>query len=513
VTDAVYDKRWWTLGVLCFSLLVIGLDNTILNVALPTLVKDLHATASQLQWMVDAYVLVFAGLLLTSGSLGDRYGRKLALNAGMWLFAAGSIASAFSGSAGMLILARGTMGIGGALIMPSTLSILTNVFPPKERGQAIGIWAAVSGLGIILGPVIGGYLLDHFWWGSVFLINVPIIAIALVSGWFLIPESKDPEARRLDPVGALLSIAGLSALLYAIIEAPGKGWTSGTTLNFFALAAVLIAIFMWWEIRNDEPMLDLRFFENPRFSAASMSITLVFFAMFGSIFLLTQHLQFVLGYTPLQAGVRLMPVATLIVAAALSSRLVDRFGTKVVVVTGLVIVSIALFLLTTLSITSGYLPVALSIATLGMGMGITMAPATDSIMGSLPLGKAGVGSAMNDTTRQVGGALGVAIVGSIMSSSYSSQMAGVVAGLPAHAAAAARNSVGAATAVAAKAGPAGASLLRAAHVAYINAMGDAVMVAAGVALLGAIVSLLFLPARPAEEQAKVTERERELEVA
>ncbi|HEX3328090.1 MAG TPA: MFS transporter [Actinomycetota bacterium] len=513
MTDAVYDKRWWTLGVLCFSLLVIGLDNTILNVALPTLVKDLHATASQLQWMVDAYVLVFAGLLLTSGSLGDRYGRKLALNAGMWLFAAGSIASAFSGSAGMLILARGTMGIGGALIMPSTLSILTNVFPPRERGQAIGIWAAVSGLGIILGPVIGGYLLDHFWWGSVFLINVPIIAIALVSGWFLIPESKDPEARRLDPVGALLSIAGLSALLYAIIEAPGKGWTSGTTLNFFALAAVLIAIFMWWEIRNDEPMLDLRFFENPRFSAASMSITLVFFAMFGSIFLLTQHLQFVLGYTPLQAGVRLMPVATLIVAAALSSRLVDRFGTKVVVVTGLVIVSIALFLLTTLSITSGYLPVALSIATLGMGMGITMAPATDSIMGSLPLGKAGVGSAMNDTTRQVGGALGVAIVGSIMSSSYSSQMAGVVAGLPAHAAAAARNSVGAATAVAAKAGPAGASLLRAAHVAYINAMGDAVMVAAGVALLGAIVSLLFLPARPAEEQAKVTERERELEVA
>jgi EmrB/QacA subfamily drug resistance transporter len=512
VTDAVYNKRWWTLGVLCFSLLVIGLDNTILNVALPTLVKDLHATASQLQWMVDAYVLVFAGLLLTSGALGDRYGRKLALNAGMWLFGAGSIASAFSGSAGMLILARGTMGIGGALIMPSTLSILTNVFPPRERGQAIGIWAAVSGLGIILGPVIGGYLLDHFWWGSVFLINVPIIAIALVSGWFLIPESKDPEARRLDPMGALLSIAGLSALLYAIIEAPTRGWTSGTTLTFFALAVVLIGIFMWWEIRSDHPMLDLRFFENPRFSAASMSITLVFFAMFGSIFLLTQHLQFVLGYTPLQAGVRLMPVATLIVAAALSSRLTDRFGTKVVVVTGLVIVSMALFLLTTLSITSGYLPVALSIAILGMGMGTTMAPATDSIMGSLPLGKAGVGSAMNDTTRQVGGALGVAIVGSIMSSSYSSHMAAAVKGLPAQAAAAARNSVGAATGVAQHAGPAGAALLRSAHIAFVNAMGDAVMVAAGVALLGAIVSLLFLPARPIEEPAAIQEDERELEV-
>jgi EmrB/QacA subfamily drug resistance transporter len=512
MTDAVYDKRWWTLGVLCFSLLVIGLDNTILNVALPTLVRDLHASASQLQWMVDAYVLVFAGLLLTSGALGDRYGRKLALNAGMWIFGAGSIASAFSGSAGLLIAARGAMGIGGALIMPSTLSILTNVFPPKERGQAIGIWAAVSGLGIILGPVIGGYLLDHFWWGSVFLINVPIIGFALVSGYFLIPESKDPEARRLDPGGALLSIAGLSALLYAIIEAPTRGWTSGTTLSFFGLAVVLIASFMWWEIRSDHPMLDLRFFENPRFSAASMSITLVFFAMFGSIFLLTQHLQFVLGYTPLQAGVRLMPVATLIVAAALSSRLVDRFGTKIVVVTGLVIVSMALFLLTTLSISSGYLPVALSIAILGLGMGTTMAPATDSIMGSLPLGKAGVGSAMNDTTRQVGGALGVAIVGSIMSSSYSSHMVAAVKNLPPQAAAAARNSVGAATAVASKAGPLGAAILRASHVAYINAMGDAVMVAAVVALLGAVVSLLFLPARPAEEQAVVAEMEQEREV-
>jgi EmrB/QacA subfamily drug resistance transporter len=511
MTDAVYDKRWWTLGVLCFSLLVIGLDNTILNVALPTLVKDLHASASQLQWMVDAYVLVFAGLLLTSGALGDRYGRKLALNAGMWIFGAGSIASAFSGSAGVLIASRGAMGIGGALIMPSTLSILTNVFPPKERGQAIGIWAAVAGLGIILGPVIGGYLLDHFWWGSVFLINVPIILAALVSGYFLIPESKDPEARRLDPVGALLSIAGLSALLYAIIEAPSRGWTSGTTLSFFGLAAVFIAIFMWWEIRSDHPMLDLRFFENPRFSAASMSITLVFFAMFGSIFLLTQHLQFVLGYTPLQAGIRLMPVATLIVAAGLSSRFTDRFGTKIVVGTGLVIVSISLFLLTTLSVSSGYLPVALSIAILGLGMGTTMAPATDSIMGSLPLGKAGVGSAMNDTTRQVGGALGVAIVGSIMSSSYSSHMVAAVKNLPPQAAAAARDSVGAATAVAAKAGPLGAAILKASHAAFINAMGDAVMVAAGVALLGAIVSFLFLPARPAEEHVVVAEVEQERE--
>ncbi|MDQ3876813.1 MAG: DHA2 family efflux MFS transporter permease subunit, partial [Actinomycetota bacterium] len=321
-----YDKRWWALGVLCFSLLVIGLDNTILNVALPTLVRDLHASASQLQWMVDAYVLVFAGLLLTAGALGDRYGRKLALYVGMGLFGAGSIASAWSGSANALIATRALMGIGGAAIMPSTLSILTNIFPPKERGRAIGIWAAVAGLGIVVGPVIGGYLLDHFWWGSVFLINVPIVAIAIISGFFLVPESRDPEARPLDPVGAVLSIGGLTALLYAIIEAPDKGWTSGQILTSFVIAGVFIAIFLAWELRTRYPMLDIRFFENPRFSAASMSITMVFFALFGSIFLLTQHLQFVLGYTPLQAGFRLMPVATLVVAAPISARVAEKLG-------------------------------------------------------------------------------------------------------------------------------------------------------------------------------------------
>lgn len=489
-----YDKRWWALGVLCFSLLVIGLDNTILNVALPTLVRDLHASASQLQWMVDAYVLVFAGLLLTAGALGDRYGRKLALYIGMFIFGIGSIASAWSGSANALIATRAAMGIGGAAIMPSTLSILTNIFPPKERGRAIGIWAAVAGLGIVVGPVIGGYLLDHFWWGSVFLINVPIVAIAIVSGFFLVPESKDPEARPLDPVGALLSIGGLTALLYAIIEAPDKGWASGGILVSFAVAAVFLAAFLAWELRSRYPMLDIRFFENPRFSAASMSITMVFFALFGSIFLLTQHLQFILGYTPLQAGIRLMPVATLVVAAPLSARLVEKLGTKIVVAGGLTIVAAALFLLSTVSAGSGYGHVALSISILGLGMGFTMTPATDSIMGSLPLGKAGVGSAMNDTTRQVGGALGVAVLGSIYASSYSHAMTSAVRGLPAAAATQATNSIGKAVAVASQLGPRGAQLVGAARDAFVNSMGTAVTVAAAVALLGAVISALFLPA-------------------
>jgi EmrB/QacA subfamily drug resistance transporter len=393
-----YDKRWWALGALCLSLVVIVMDNTILNVALPTLARDLHATASQLQWMVDSYVLVFAGLLLTMGALGDRFGRKRALNVGLVFFGLGSIASAFSGSASTLIATRALMGVGGALIMPSTLSIITNIFPPHERGRAIGIWAGVSGFGIVLGPLVGGWLLEHFWWGSVFIVNVPIIAVAMIYGWRTVPESRDPAATPLDPAGAALSIAGLVALVYGIIEAPSHGWTSVSTITALGIALVLLAVFIWWELRVEHPMLQMQFFENPRFTAASVSITLVFFALFGTIFLNTQFLQFVLGYTPLQAGVRVMPVATLIVAAPLSARLAHRFGSKLVVATGLLIVTLSLALLSTVTAASGFALIASSLAILGAGMGLTIAPATDSIMGSLPLAKAGVGAAMKDNS-------------------------------------------------------------------------------------------------------------------
>jgi EmrB/QacA subfamily drug resistance transporter len=343
--EKIHRRRWATLCVLSLSLIVIGLDNTILNVALPTLVRELGATQSQLQWMVDAYILVFAGLLLTMGALGDRYGRKLALTAGLVIFGLSSVAAAFADSANALIAARAVMGVGGALIMPSTLSIITNVFSGPERGRAIAAWAAVAGLGIILGPVLGGWLLENYWWGSVFLINVFVVAAAIVLGYFLIPESKDPAATPLDPVGAGLSIVGLVALVYAIIEAPAKGWTDPIVLAAFGAAAVLIVVFLWWESRVEHPMLQLGFFENPRFSAASVAITLVFFAMFGTVFLNTQYLQFVLGYSPLEAGFRVMPVATMIVAAPLSARFAERFGTKKVVTTGLVIVSIAMSIL------------------------------------------------------------------------------------------------------------------------------------------------------------------------
>jgi EmrB/QacA subfamily drug resistance transporter len=490
-----YERRWWALLVLCLSLVVIGMDNTILNVALPTLARDLRATASELQWMVDAYILVFAGLLLTMGALGDRFGRKRALNIGLLVFVGGSVASAFAGSAGVLIASRAAMGIGGALIMPSTLSIITNVFPPRERGRAIGVWAGVAGLGIVLGPVIGGWLLEHFWWGSVFLVNVPVVALAILAGAPLVPESRDPKATPLDPIGAGLSIAALVTLVYGIIEAPERGWTDGLILGSFAVAAVLAGAFIWWERRIPHPMLRIDFFRNPRFSAASAAITMVFFALFGSVFLLTQHLQFVLGYTPLEAGFRILPVATLIVAAPLAARLVEGVGTKVVVAAGLLTVATALTLLSTVEVSSGYGVVAATIAILGTGMGLTMAPATESIMGSLPLAKAGVGSAMNDTTRQIGGALGVAVLGSILASSYGTAIEPALAGVPPQVAQAAGDSIGAATIVAGELGARGQSLLAAGRAAFIEGMGDAVLVGAGVAALGAVLVLLFLPAR------------------
>jgi EmrB/QacA subfamily drug resistance transporter len=425
----------------------------------------------------------------------------------------GSVASALVHSPNHLIATRALMGIGGALIMPATLSIISNVFTvPAERARAIAVWAGFSAMGIALGPLSGGWLLQHFWWGSVFMVNIPIVALALLGGRLFVPESKDPSPRGLDPVGALLSIVGLVTLVWAIIEAPGRGWTDGTTLGAFALGAVLMAAFIAWERHSDHPMLDVGFFANPRFTAASTAVTLVFFALFGSMFLQTQYLQFVLGYTALQAGIRVGPVAlVLMVVAPLSARLVERIGTKLVVASGLAIVSVALVILSFATPTSGYPLVLASMLVMGVGMGMTMAPATESIMGSLPRAKAGVGSAVNDTTRQVGGALGVAILGSLLASTYRSSLGPSVSE-------AARASVGGALAVARDmGGEQGAALARAAKSAYVDGMSVGVLVAAGVALVGGLVALLFLPSHAAAEPEPVAvgagELETDLEVA
>ena len=508
-TATIHQRRWWTLAVLCLSLLVIGLDNTILNVALPTLVKDLGATASQQQWMVDTYVLVFASLLLTAGMLADRFGRRGVLQVGLVVFGLGSTAAAFAGSAGMLIAARAVMGVGGAAIMPATLSILTNVFTDaKERAQAIGVWSAVAGLGIAIGPVTGGWLLEHFWWGSVFLVNLPVVAIALLAGRLLVPTSRDPAPRRLDPAGTVLSFAGLAGLLYGIIEAPSQGWTHGPVAAAFVAGVAVLAAFVAWELHTDHPMLDMRFFENPRFSGASVAIALVFFALFGTIFFLTQYLQFVLGYGTLRAGVAVAPIAVaLMISAPLAPVLTARVGTKVMVATGLAVVSVGLAILSTAQVDSGYGVVLATILVLGVGMGLAMAPATDSIMGSLPRAQAGVGSAVNDTTRMVGGSLGVAILGSLLSAGYHATIDGsaTVARLPGSAAAAARDSLGGAVGVATRlGGSTGQSVLDDARDAFVHAMSHAVVVGAGVALVGALFALVWLPARaPAEREIDV----------
>jgi EmrB/QacA subfamily drug resistance transporter len=504
VDDGVYARRWWILAILCLSLLIVGIDGTIVNVALPSFVRELSASSSELQWIVDAYTLVFASFLLLAGNTGDRHGRKPTLLAGLVIFGGGSLASALAGTAGVLIATRAIQGFGAAFIMPSTLSILTNVFPAEERGRAIGIWAGISGLGVAIGPITGGYLLENFWWGSIFLINVPIIILAVIGTVLIVPNSRDHHAPKLDVVGTALSISMLVTLLYAIIEGPNRGWTDSVIVGAFVIGALLLAAFIAWEAHSSHPMLDITFFKNPRFSAASAAVTLVFFSMFGALFFLSQYLQFVLGYDALQSGVRLLPVAAaLVIAAPLSSSLVARFGTKYIVTFGLTCVAASMVIFSHATTTSGYGLVALVLVVIGVGMGLAMAPATDSIMGSLPEDKAGVGSAVNDTTREVGGALGVAVLGSITASSYRATVSAsavykaAAAQSPA-AAATIKDSVGGAAAVAARLPAAAATAVTStANEAFVHALSHTVIVGAVIALAGAVVALVFLPARPA----------------
>ena len=501
----VARRRWWTLAILNLSLFAIIMDNTILNVALPTLAKDLHATGSQLQWIVDSYVLVFAGLLLSAGALGDRFGRRGALSAGLVVFGAGSVFAMTVESASMLITARAVMGVGGALIMPATLSILTNVFTePKERAKAIAMWASVGGLAVALGPVTGGWLLEHFSWSAVFAINIPIAVVALVAGRMVVPTSRDPETPPLDVPGAILSILGLGSLVWAIISAGEKGWTGSGPLTGFAVAAVATGLFIAWERRTPYPMLDISFFKNRRFTAASLGVMLGYFAMFGALFLMSQLLQFVLGYSALDAGIRLLPFAlSMSVFATVSTKLVDRFGTKLVVVGGMGIVAVGLLWAASLGHGSTYFDYLPAMVLMGTGIALTWAPTTESIMGSLPAAKAGVGSAVNDTVREVGGALGVAVLGSVLASQYTGAVASSTAELPAEAGHVAGDSLGGAVVVAQQiGGSAGATLLDAAQAAYIDGFGLALTIAAFVAFAGAAVAAIWLPARAPEPVAE-----------
>src|SRR4051812_15532095 len=486
----VRDSRWVALGVLCASLLAIVVDNTIVNVALPTLVRELDADVSELQWVVDAYTLAFAGLLLLAGTLGDRLGRRRTLLAGLAVFGLASAAAAFAGGVELLIAERAVMGAGAAFIMPATLSLIVSVFAdPAERATAVGIWAATAGLGVALGPVLGGVLLDRFWWGSIFIVNVPLCALAIAVGRRVIPESRDPLARRIDWTGAALSGAGLIALVWAVIEAPAQGWTAAPVLTAGAIAALAVLAFVVQQRRAVDPLLDLRLFRDPRFTAASATIMVLFFALFGFLFLATQYLQFVLGYSPAAAGVRVLPYAgAMIVCATLSAKLVARLGTRRVATAGMALFSAGLAVAATIGAGTGYGRLGIALVLMGAGMGLAGAPATESITASLPPERANIGSAVNDTTRELGGALGVAIVGSIMSSLYATGLAeGLPAGVPPSIAGAARESLGAAVQV-------GATVAEPARDAFVHAMAQASIVVALIAALGALVAWRRLPA-------------------
>lgn len=499
--DAVYRRRWAILGVLSLSVFLAVVDNTIVNVALPSMSEQLGASTSQLQWIVDAYSLVFAGLLLVGGSLGDRYGRKGALQLGVAAFAAFSVLAGLSGSTHLLIAARALMGLAAAFIFPATLAILTNTFTDgKERATAIGVWTAVVGLAVALGPLTGGALLRQFWWGSIFFVNVPVAAIALGLGAWLVPTTRDPEAPRLDLLGFALSIAGIVTVVYTTIEAPARGWTNPVTVGGYAAGVALLALFGLWERRTAQPMLDIELFRNIRFSAASFSITVSFFALFGFIFLITQYFQLVRGYDTLSAGIHTLPFAVATGAVApVAPALAGRLGTKVVVPLGLMLMGAGFVLASTLGVDTAYFgPVLVSMVLIAVGLGLVAAPSTDAILAVLPPAKAGVGSAVNDVTRELGGAFGVAVVGAVFSSVYGprlvERLAGV--GLPGPALAAARASTAAALGVAGQApSQARAAIVDAARSSFVEGFSRASLVCAGVVVAGALFAFLVLPTR------------------
>jgi len=477
------------------------------NVALPAMVRELHATTTQLQWVVDAYNLVFAALLLTFGSLSDRFGRKGMLLAGLAVVGAASLAGGFTTTPAQLIAARAVMGLGAAMTFPATLSLISNVFTERrERARAIGLWGAIGGAAIAMGPIVGGWLLEHYSWAAIFIAMVPVAAVAAIFVAAAVPASKDPDASAVDMPGLVLSSAAMALLVFTIIEAPAYGWGAGRSVVGFVLSAVLLAAFIVAERRAAHPMLDVRLFRNLRFSAASAAVTVSFFTLFGFIFLIAQYFQFVRGYTPLETGVRLLPVAASVAAGSVAgTQLAVRAGTKLVVTSGLVAVAgFYGWVAATTSATLSYGIIAAQMVVYGLGLGLTSAPATESIMGAISRAKAGVGSAVNDSTRLIGGTLGVAVIGSVYASIYGSRLTATMpAAVPSRIAAIAHQSVGAAYVAAGKIAALGHPALgQALHLASTNAflrgLTIGALVAGGVAAVGAVLAVLFLPAQPTQ---------------
>ncbi|MBK3562680.1 MFS transporter [Streptomyces sp. MBT62] len=489
---AGHPRRWQILSILCLSLVLIGLDTLILNLALPSIQKDLDATSSQLQWTVDSYALAFGGLLLMAGGLADRFGRKRLLAIGLAAFGLTSLGAAFASGPEMLITFRALMGISAALMMPATLAIIKDVFPPEEQGKAIGIWSGAAAVGVPLGPLVSGLLLEHFWWGSMFLINVPLAAIALIGGFKLIPESKAEGHPGLDLVGALLSVAGLVAIVYGLVEAPHNGWGDVVTLGSLFLGVALMVGFVLWERHTEHPMLDVGLFLNARYGGGALAIACTSFGLYSGLYLLTQYLQSVLDLDPLGAGLRMLAIGTMMVGAPMSEKLVQRVGLKVTVIMGLVLCAAGLGLLAGLQVDSEA-QALWGLAAFGLGMGIALPAAVDAILVVSAARQAGAGSAVADVGMQVGGALGIAVSGSVITTLYRDNLP-QAAKLPGEAGGAVRESLAGAHAVAQQlGGDAGQRVLNAAQHSFVDGFTGTLLIAVAVAGLGAIASAFILP--------------------
>jgi EmrB/QacA subfamily drug resistance transporter len=496
----IHRRRWVILAVLITSLMAIVLDNTVLNVALKTIAEPrvgLGASQSQLEWGINSYTLVFAGLLFTFGVIGDRIGRKRMLIIGLASFGLFSLLTAYARTPDQLIWARAAMGLGAAAVMPQTLSIISNVFDPRERARAIGIWASAVGIGVAIGPVVGGLLLAHFWWGSVFLLNVPFTAAGAAAVWLLVPESKNPEPGRIDYVGVLASIAGLVLLVYGIIQGGDKGsWLHPDVLGTALAGLVILAFFGWYEARLSHPSLDVRLFRDARLSSAVGALSLVFFGMMGALFFLSFYLQSVHGYSPLKAGLLSLPFAAgQLLLAPRTATLVRQFGAKAVVASGLMLVTAALIGYQLLGVGTPVWVLGVLFFVQGAGMGTVMPPATEAVMSVVPRERAGAGSALTNTARQVSGALGIAVLGSLLAQVYRGQLSPHLAALPAPARGPAAGSIAATQAVAARLGVAGRDLAGFADTAFVHAMHVTTIASAAITLLGVVVVMIWMPGR------------------
>lgn len=504
------DRRWMVLPVLCLSVFLVVVDNTIVNVALPTLNRELGASITSLQWIVDAYSLAFAGLLLAGGGIGDRLGRKGTMQVGLVFFGLFSAAAAVSHSTGTLITARALMGVAAAFVFPASLAILTSIFPdPSERQKALGIWGATSGIAVAFGPVVGGALLEHFWYGSIFLVNVPIVVVTLLAGQALIPRIPKVASHPFDTRGTVVSTVGVTSLVLAIIEGPQWGWASAGTLACFAVAAALLATFAWMELRTEGPLLEVKVFRIPRFTGGALSISVAFFSLFGFIFLITQYFQFVKGYSTLSAGVHTLPFA--IVAALvtpLAAVVALKIGTRIVVATGLVLMASGLVVAAFNSgpTTSYWGPIMVSMVLLALGLSSITAPTTEAVMGSVSDEQRGAAAGVNNTTRELGGTLGVAVFGSIFASSYAPRIISAFRPLPIPAGpkAEAHQSMAAALVVVQHAPAAARPYLESvAFDAFHNGLWAACIAGAVVAVVGAVAAFRLLPGR-AHAEAEAT---------